>query len=482
MPARPTAFRAALVAALLACAAPAAAQAPDSLPLSLADAVARAQSGEEVTLAARRRDAAAALVGSARSAGLPQLRFNGTFNHVYENARGQAVGQIFNQPNTVNAAFGLSVPLFQGGRVMEATRAASRHREAATAELEDTRAEVSLLALRAYLGALLADRLVAIQERNLVLAEERLRQVEQFAAGGRSSRYDVLRARVERSNLRPALIQSRGERDLALLELRRLTDVPEGRPVRLTSAVDTAQVRALADDLAGQAAADSAALEELPSVRAARLRASAGRATMRAARAGYLPTVALNVNSGWQAFPPEARLPFRRGELETVDCPPGSSSTRCTRQNGGWFSDRSAGLTVSWPLFDGLRTRSDVQVARANAQVSTALASQAWEEAHVAAGRARTALESARALFAASRENVAEADEAFRLATLRFGRGLGTQLEVSDAQLALLTARVNEARATHELYLAAAELSRALGRPIPLPGAPATPTDRTDAR
>ncbi|HEX8673669.1 MAG TPA: TolC family protein, partial [Longimicrobium sp.] len=62
-------------------------------------------------------------------------------------------------------------------------------------------------------------------------------------------------------------------------------------------------------------------------------------------------------------------------------------------------------------------------------------------------------------------------EEAFRLATLRYARGLGTQLEVSDAQLALLTARTNEARAAHQLYLAAAGVARALGRPVPFPGA-----------
>ena len=87
--------------------------------------------------------------------------------------------------------------------------------------------------------------------------------------------------------------------------------------------------------------------------------------------------------------------------------------------------------------------------------------------------QARTDLETARAQFAATRLNVAEAEEAFRLATLRFARGLSTQLDVSDAQLALATARTNEARATHELYLAAAGLARAQGRPIPLlPAAP----------
>lgn len=75
--------------------------------------------------------------------------------------------------------------------------------------------------------------------------------------------------------------------------------------------------------------------------------------------------------------------------------------------------------------------------------------------------RARAGLERARALYTAQRQNAAEATEAFSLASLRFTRGLGTQLETSDAQLALLTAQTNEARTVYDLYLASAELARA---------------------
>ena len=80
------------------------------------------------------------------------------------------------------------------------------------------------------------------------------------------------------------------------------------------------------------------------------------------------------------------------------------------------------------------------------------------------------------AAFEAQRQNVTEADEAFRIASLRFERGLATQLEVSDAQLLLLTVRTNAARATIDYYLAAAELARARGVDIPLP--PTRPTTR----
>ena len=83
--------------------------------------------------------------------------------------------------------------------------------------------------------------------------------------------------------------------------------------------------------------------------------------------------------------------------------------------------------------------------------------------------RARAELRRSRAAFAATQQSSSEAQEAFQLAQLRFTRGLTTQLEVSDAQLALLIAQSFEARATYDLFLASADLARALGRPIPLP-------------
>jgi outer membrane protein TolC len=448
----------------------------DTLRVSIQDAVGRALGqGDEVRLAESRADAANAQVGQARSTALPALRMNSTFTHVYENARAQAVGQIFNQPNTYNVNFNLSAPLFQGGRISAGLRSARGLRGAAQADVEQARADVTLQVLRAYLDALFADRLVQIQRENVALAEDRVRQVEQLERAGRASRYDVLRARVERSNLEPAAIRAAGDRDLALLELKRLANLPSGQPLKLVSPVSAEAVAALAQS-AGAAVptADSAAVDAIPSVRAAQLRAQVSRSGIAVARADYLPTISAFITSGFQAFPTDWRFPTSRGALETVDCPAGSAADRvCTQQNGGWFTDRSLGLQVSWPVFDGFRTRSNVALARAQYDVAQAQAAQAREAAAVQLAQARTDLETARAQFAATRLNVAEAEEAFRLATLRFARGLSTQLDVSDAQLALATARSNEARATHELYLAAAGLARAQGRPIPLlPAAP----------
>src|SRR5688572_9464443 len=211
----------------LACAAPATAQAPDSLQLSLESAVARAlEAGDEVLLSRAQVELADAQVTTARAGGLPQLRLTSTYNHTFENARANAVGQIFNQPNTYNTNANLSQTIFQGGRIFAGTRAAGRLRRAARLTAEEARNQATYDVQQAYLQALFAQQLSDIQTANLSFADAQLRQISQFEASGRAARYDVLRARVQRANIEPQLIQARSDLDIALLELKRLTNVP----------------------------------------------------------------------------------------------------------------------------------------------------------------------------------------------------------------------------------------------------------------
>ncbi len=124
---------------------------------------------------------------------------------------------------------------------------------------------------------------------------------------------------------------------------------------------------------------------------------------------------------------------------------------------------------MTWPLFDGFRTRSNIEVARAQARISELQLQQQREVVALDVARTRSELSRSLAVFEARRQNAAEAVEAFHLASLRFSTGLSTQLEVSDAQLSMLNAQSGAIRSVYDLYLAAADLARALGQPVPTP-------------
>lgn len=450
--------------------APAPAATGDSLRISLDEAVALAvREGDEVGIAMAQRDIADAQFGAARANLLPQLRVSGSYQHVYESARGQAVGSVFNQPNTYTGNLNLSQTIFQGGRLVSAARAANDLREASRYDATERIALVSLQVQRSYLQALFAERIAELQERNMTLASSRVTQVEQFERAGRAARYDVLRARVERANIEPLAIQARNDRVLALLELKRLLNLPVERPLALATRIGPHAATAVLASVD-----DAAAAPDRATVRSAERIVSARRFGVAVARADYWPTISAFAQSGYQAFPLSG-LPRANGALTEGACPAGSTPGRLC-QNGGWFSDRLAGLSISMPVFDGFRVKSNVDIAKAQLRLADLQLRQEREAVSVEVARTRAELHRSRALYSARQQNSIEAEEAFRLATLRFARGLSTQLEVSDAQLALLTAQSTEARATYDLFLASADLARSLGRPIPTPTAAPLPS------
>lgn len=461
----PGALPAALALLCSLAAPPARAAAQDTLRLGLEDAVQRVlRSSDEQRLADAQVEFADAQVTAARAAGLPQLRLNSTYTQVLKNARAEIVGQLFGQNYVYNSNLQLQQTLFQGGRILAAAQAAARVERAALATREETRAQLAVLVQRIYLNALFTGRLLEIQRRNLSIAEDRLAQVEQLERAGRSSRYDVLRARVERANLDPLVRQAESDRTLADLELRRLLDLPIDQPLALTTTLDPDAVRALAT--AAVSSDRPAGLR--PAVAAAEFTASARRAGIRAARADLLPTFNASASFGYLALPSANGFPAVFGDRASSYCPAGSDPARIC-QNNGWFPDRNIGFQFSWPLFDGLRAKGAIDLAQAQAKTADAQLRQTREAAAVDVARAMAELERARSVAAARESTVREAEEAFELATLRLERGIGTQLEVSDAQLALLTARSTDARALFDLYLAVAELARVRAEPIPLP-------------
>jgi outer membrane protein TolC len=449
----------------------------DTLRLSLEEAVVIGlRVSDEVRLAVAQADIADAQLDIARSAMMPQLRLNSTFGRTFENARSAAVNPVFSQTNTYTVNANFSQTLFQGGRLIATARAASALADAIRLDADERRALFTVEIQRAYLGALLAQRFVELQETNLQLASTRLTQVQQFQTAGRAAQYDVLRARVERANIEPFAIQARNDREIAYLELKQLLNVPLQQPLALTSTIDPDGARALVASYL-----DTTALPDRPALRSAELTARSRRLAVAAARGEFLPTITAFVQSGFGAFPPPGfGIPTQRGGFDQSFCASGSTPPARGCQNGGWFEDRSLGINFSWALFDGLRAKSAIDLARAQTRIAEMELRLERERVAVEVARARAELQRAKSVFEGRRETSGEAQEAFRLASLRFSRGLSTQLEVSDAQLALLTAESAEARATFDLYLATADLARALGRPIPMPATSRAPARRTN--
>jgi len=331
--------------------------------------------------------------------------------------------------------------VYSGGSVVASTRSARLTVQAAELELQSIVNETLLTVRTLFYSALLAKEQVGVQEENVKLLEEQLKDAQSRFEAGSVSNFEVLRAQVALANGQPDLITARNDYRLAIEELRRalgLSDRAGGSPRGAGSTLPplagelALEGRAQADqaDLANALGAARAQRPELQ--RLAKL-AEAGEQQVVASRSGALPRVSAYGRYDWQR---------------------GGPGTGWSDRRDGW----TAGLQTQWAIFDGRATAGRTAQAKSRL-VQTRLALEETELAiDVEVRRAHSSLIEAQELVSASAAVVEQADEALRLARVRYSAGTATQLDVLTSQVELTRARLNQLQATYRYNVALATL------------------------
>jgi outer membrane protein len=352
----------------------------------------------------------------------------------------------FGAANQYQLGLSLSQNIFTGGRVRSQIAAARAGRRAAEVTLASERAQAALTVAQAYFDAALSDRLAAIAELSLRQSDAVVSQVQLAREVGRTSEFELLRARVARDNQRPLLVQRQSEREISLLRLRQLLDLRLDAPVQLVTPVDDTAAVYVA--IAPMRTAQVTDPDSRAPVRAARAGVDAGQASLRAVRAQRLPSVSLTSNYGRVAFPASGF--------------PGNNDFR---------ENRTIGLTAQVPLFTGGRQRGEEMVARASLDESRARLEQTRELAALDIRVQETALAQARGAWEASAGTAEQAARAFAIAQVRYREGISTQLELDDSRLLLEQAQVNRATAARNLQLAIVRVALLQELPLQLQSA-----------
>ncbi len=123
----------------------------------------------------------------------------------------------------------------------------------------------------------------------------------------------------------------------------------------------------------------------------------------------------------------------------------------------------SVGLNLSWLIYDGGRQKADVRVARANRESALAQRDALLLSLTTELDATRARIEANRASIIASTEAVDAARAQLKLAEARYAHGLGSQIELADAQFAVTSAEGLLIQAEWQLASAWASLRRALG-------------------
>jgi outer membrane protein len=358
-----------------------------------------------------------------RGAVLPQVIGTASIQRV----RNQTAADSFTQ-----LSFGVSASqTLWDFTAIERLRAANRFADAQRMLERATRLTVVLNVRRAFIDARAQQQLVKVAEESLANQLRHQTQIEGFVKAEIRPEIDLAQSRTDVANARVSWVNAHNGYRLALARLHQAIGV---------GAAEAGDIAA--DDLppvAGEGAAIEALVSEAvsnrPELASLALQRQSQDLTINAARGGYIPTLSA------------------AGAVAAVGSDPGALGLN-------W----NVGIFLNWQIFQGGTTAGLVHEAERNADSLIAQEQVQQLQVRLDVESARLSLEAGQALIEASNDAVTNARARLKLAEGRYEAGVGSAIELGDAQIAVTNAGAQLVQAQFNLSTARAQLLAALGR------------------
>ncbi len=382
-------------------------------------------------------------LNESKSAFLPTLSAEGSLTHLDQGVTAQ-LGADPSQRITIvkqdqkSATITAAVPVDISGMLKAAASLSEFQYLIARLDYNRQRNQLVQDVTTAYYDVLRAQAFVEVAEQALKNAEERGRIAEAYLKAGTGTKFDVLRSQADIANARQNLISARNRVDLATAALDNIMGLDQNTPLELEP-LPSPPSPVTPPPL-------DAALDEAYRVRPEVLQAEAG---IKAAEKGHylasrsqLPTLAV----AWsQQYTPDAGAFGRKSSWAAV-----------------------AKVTV--PIFDGGVGAARRQQAEASLEAARLSRRQAMDGIALEVRQAYLSLVEANERLKVAEAALAQAEEAYRLAQVRYKAGVtltpggSPLLEISDAQTALTQAQTNKINAQYDVETARTRLERATGK------------------
>jgi outer membrane protein len=427
--------------ALLVLAATAPATPPKTLTLDQALETARANQ-PQLRQAAAGTQAAMARSDEALASLLPQV--SGTANYQRSTANftsrpgslpsqlsGSGSTQSWNTYNYFNLGLSASQLLYDFGQTRFHWRSAQAS-AVSQRETEHSTLQQVLLGVRiAYFQARAAKGLVGVATDTLANQQKHLVQTEGFVEAGTQAEIALAQSRTDVANARVQLITAENSYETAKAQLNQAMGV-EG-PTDYEVADETLPPVPGEDGTTDTLLAE--ALQSRPELAALASDVRAQELTLRAVRAAFGPSV--NLSTGFT-----------------------DAGEQFSNLTWNW----SAAVGISIPLFQGGFTRAQVRESEFNLTAAKAQFDTERQQVRLEIEQARLAVRAAKATLSAAGDALVNAQEQLRLAEGRYQTGVGSIIELGDAQVALTSAGQQKVQAEYSLAQARAQLVKALGR------------------
>ncbi|RMD71383.1 MAG: TolC family protein [Bacteroidetes bacterium] len=328
----------------------------------------------------------------------------------------------------------LSTLVFDGSYLV-GLQAARKYAVLAAQQYVAAQAEVRNSVRDAYLPALIVRRNVEILDKNIATLQGMLEETRAMYAQGFVERLDVDRLELSLAQLTNQRDNLARQLETALNYLKFQMGYPLDQPLDIADDIETL----LADGVPEEWLTGPIDPSQRPEYQAAQTGVELNELNIRRYQAGYLPSLA--------AFGSYQRQ-LQGNKLS----------------DGSWFPVAIVGAQLNVPIFDGLSKKAKIQRAKIDLEQARSQTKELARAIQLEVANARTNYLSARERVATSRSNMELAERIYETTRIKYREGVGSSLELTQAEQALYQAQQAYTQALYDMLVAKTALMKALGK------------------
>jgi TolC family type I secretion outer membrane protein len=389
--------------------------------LSLDDSIALAlQNNPSIKMAIADKDKAVWGIKENEGGKMPNLSLSNSNNR--SGAEGASSSENF------NTSLRVSWPLYTGGRTEGLIDQAKYNANIATVGVAKVKEQVKLDTTTAYFSVLQNNKLVTVNQQTVDNLSEHLKNVQAQYEVGTIAKSDVLRSEVELANAQQNLTKAQNAYDVSIATFNNIIGLPLDSQNTMKDDLAFAQYDMSLED------SIQMAKEKRPEIVQSQDTINAAKAGIKVADSGKLPTVSASGTQGW-------------------------SGSKFPGDKSNW----TVGVSASWDIFDGGVTNAKIKEAQANMEKVSHSDQQTRTAVELEVRQAYLSMKEAEARIETSKVAVGKANEDLKASQAKYYAGVGTNLDVIDAQVALTQAETNATQAVYDYSVNKANLQKAIG-------------------
>ncbi len=312
--------------------------------------------------------------------------------------------------------------------------------KAAEKSLESTKDEVVLSVSLAYYNYALSIEVVRINEERVRQALKHLERAKGFYEVGKIAESEVSKAELELSNAELQLIDARGKKRLAKVNLNNAMGIIENdddeSDYRTSEHADYEPFRANLKESIDQA------LESRKDISASALKISAWKSALSSARSQYRPIIT--------AFAGVSPYLIQKNPLANIN-------------QDQYKLGYNIGVNFEFPIFQGLSVRADIAEAQGGLRIATAQANVLRQKIIQDVQEKFFSVRYAEERYKATDKLIAQGERNLKLAEGRFDTGIGSAIEITDANVSLANAKIERMTALYEYKMALLRFQKSVG-------------------